>query len=232
VEALAQAPDTRAALQALAPIQAAWKSAGSLPRPLSAELGTRYKAALDAVYSRHRERRAQIDGERAERLARLNRLVEQAEAMAARIPPEQAPAAARSLMAQWKQIGHAGSRAEMDLLWQRFRAACDHMFERREAARSEQLEFHRQRKQALIARARQLAEAGVADPDAAIEALILEWKKVGPVPRAEAEALWQSFRDALTQLRQPAWDAGPQAERPLSFQPFAGLDNPRGQGSS
>jgi hypothetical protein len=85
-------------------------------------------------------------------------------------------------------------------LWRRFREPCDRFFARRnehferlDAARS----GHTTQKTALCEQAEALAESTDWETTAAaIKQLQAEWKRIGPLPPAQAEALWQRFRTA------------------------------------
>ena len=103
----------------------------------------------------------------------------------------------KGLQERWKGIGPV-PRKEADAIWTRFRAACDHFFERRkvwqkqeDAKRAENLKA----KEALCARAEELSQSTEWESTSnAFKALQAEWKAIGPVPRSKADALWARFR--------------------------------------
>src|SRR5262249_34931966 len=95
--------------------------------------------------------------------------------------------------AEWKEIG-PGPHRHTQPLWQQFREPCDRFFARREA-HFERMDVDRQgnatRKRSLCDKAEALQDS--TDWDAATDAfkaLQAEWKRTGPPPRDQADALW------------------------------------------
>ena len=84
--------------------------------------------------------------------------------------------------------------------WKRFRDACDRFFTRRNedlAQRKEVWAANQAKKEALCARAEELAESREWEKAASeMRRLQAEWKTIGPVRRTKSEALWQRFRAA------------------------------------
>jgi hypothetical protein len=224
-EAAVELPDLKAASEAFKEAFAAWQQGPRLPREAAEPLFARLRAArerLDARWAAHKE---EIGVERAERLGRLVRLAEQAERLATSRDPFAAAEQAKALQATWKTI-RAGRGPEVDAAWERFRAACDVLFARRSEARAASDAANLAAREALIARGGALAEADdLADPDAAVQGLMKEWKRIGPVPRERADALWAEFRAVCDRIRAPRHVEGTSpADAPaLSFSPFAGL---------
>src|SRR5262249_7096359 len=111
----------------------------------------------------------------------------------------------RALQAQWKTIGPVG-KAERETLWQRFRAACDHFFERKKAHFAEldgERQVNLQKKALLCQRAEALSAAG-RDHTLVLtqlDALEAEWRTIGPAPRDDADAIWKRFQKALQHAR-------------------------------
>jgi hypothetical protein len=105
----------------------------------------------------------------------------------------------RRLQSEWKAIGPVPAR-QTQALWHAFREPCDRFFARRkehfERIDGERRENAKQ-KTALCEQAEALADSVEWDATAAaIKNLQGEWKRSGPPPRAEADALWQRFRAA------------------------------------
>lgn len=95
----------------------------------------------------------------------------------------------KGLQRQWKNTGFA-PRAESDKIWNDFRAACNHFFERLKNKNKEQdkaFEGNLDTKKALLAKVEAFdpvkAEKGVDD----LKNFIEEWKGIGPVPRSERD---------------------------------------------
>ncbi len=116
--------------------------------------------------------------------------------------------AIKALQSEWKTVGSI-PRERSDELWQRFRAAGNHFFERRKAhfeGQEREQQENLGRKEELCARAEELS--GSTDWKQATEglkALQAEWKTVGPVPKEHNDRVWERFRkanDAFFERRQ------------------------------
>ena len=105
----------------------------------------------------------------------------------------------KKLQAEWQASGPV-PRPDTRVVWKRFRDACDKFFTRRNedlAQRKEVWSTNQARKEALCARAEELAESRDWDKAASeLRRLQADWKTVGPVRRTKSEALWQRFRTA------------------------------------
>ena len=92
--------------------------------------------------------------------------------------------ALKALQAEWKTVGPAPRREEQ-AVWERFRAACNAFFTRRQddlKRRKDDWTVNLEKKEALIVRAEALVES--TDPDRAfveLKGLQAEWKAIGPV---------------------------------------------------
>jgi hypothetical protein len=225
IEAL-RALTPEGARDGLPPLLDAWRSAGSVPKADMEPLQQAWRAALDALHGQRQAGRQAIQEQRAAELERLRRLTEQAESLTRAQDVEAAVNGAKTLQAMWREVRGAGPQEAKDALWARFRAACDTIF----ARRSERREANRQqvltRKQAVVDKARALAEEGVVDADTVIHGLMTEWRKLGPLSGDQGDALWNDLRAACDRLRRPLYEEAPTEELSLVFQPFATLEAP------
>lgn len=184
-------------------LQQDWKKLGSASREDDDLLWKRFRGALDAFFERRDAHRSQQSEQRQGARQTKEELCAQAEALAESTDWEPTFHAMEELMLAWKAAGWAGRDVE-DSLWERFRAARGGFFERRRAAQHEfshQREAHKQKKIALC----EAAEALILSPDTfgaceQAKQLQVEWKAVGPVPRAVSEALWERFRGACDKI--------------------------------
>lgn len=117
-------------------LQQSWREVnGSLPKKQATELWTRFRAANNHFFERlkvHIAAQQAAAGAAApaapdELLARKRALAERAEDLM-NIPPQEAIHQAKTLQAEWKQVGTVRGE-ESDRLWQRFMVACDKIFE-------------------------------------------------------------------------------------------------------
>jgi hypothetical protein len=191
--------DPEKAANEMRQIQERWKPVAAAPRSQASALWTRFKAAQDAVYEKCKDFFAQQNAERNENLKKKVALAERAEALQDSTDWVKTAEAIKQLQAEWKQIGPV-TRGHERASWERFRAACDKFFTRRQEdlkQRKHDWTENLRRKEALVAEAEQLSQSSDWEKGAArIKALQVEWKTIGPVKRSKSEAIWQRFRAA------------------------------------
>jgi hypothetical protein len=188
-----------AAAKELHEIQERWKTAADAPRAQAQALWHRYRQAADPIQAHVREFFAHRAEERKENLDKKMALIERAEALADSTDWIKTADEFKKLQAEWQATGPV-PRQESRTTWKRFRDACDTFFTRRNAdlaQRKETWSANLARKEALCARAEELAASSNWEPAAAeMRRLQAEWKTIGPVRRNKSEAIWQRFRTA------------------------------------
>ncbi len=110
----------------------------------------------------------------------------------------------KALQQEWKRVGHV-PREEADRLWARFQRACDAFFEERRRALGlpqEDPQANLERKLALIEEAEELlrSDAGRDEKESFVESARRDWKRIGPVPRAQSQYVWDRFNEACEGL--------------------------------
>ena len=145
-EALAESSDWGPTATKLKALQTKWKESGHLPRKQGDELWTRFRAACDKFFER---RKPMLDAANAEEAANLNAklaLIARARATAAGAPGVggwgKAIGEIKDVQAAWKEIGYV-PRRDADRVYRDFRAACDLVFAKRDAARDGEANAHR-----------------------------------------------------------------------------------------
>jgi hypothetical protein len=180
-------------------LQERWKSVAAAPRSQAEVLWTRFKTGQDQVYEKCKDFFAQQAAERQENLKKKEALSVRAEALQDSTDWVRTADAIKALQAEWKTIGPV-TRGHEKAVWERFRAACDRFFTRRQEdlkERKHEWAENLAKKEALIAEAEQLAQSTEWDKAAnRIKQLQNEWKKIGPVRKNKSEAVWQRFRTA------------------------------------
>ena len=191
--------DMEKAARELHDIQERWKQAAEAPRAQAQTLWHRYRQAADPIQARAREFFAARAVEREANLKVKLELVVRAEALAESTDWIKTAEEMKKLQAEWQASGPV-PRPDTRVVWKRFRDACDKFFTRRNedlAQRKEVWATNQARKEALCARAEELAESRDWDKAASeLRRLQADWKTVGPVRRTKSEALWQRFRTA------------------------------------
>ena len=195
---IAEADPEKAASE-MKQLQERWKPVAAAPRSQATTLWTRFKAAQDQVYEKCKDFFAQQNVERVENLKKKTALAEQAEALQDSSDWVKTADAIKQLQAEWKTVGPV-SRGHERAIWERFRAACDKFFTRRQEdlkQRKHDWTENLRRKEALVAEAEQLAQSSEWEKAAArIKQMQVEWKSIGPVKRSKSEAIWDRFRAA------------------------------------
>jgi hypothetical protein len=180
-------------------LQERWKPVAAAPRSQAEALWTRFKAAQEQVYDKCKDFFSQQAAERVENLKRKEALCVRAESMAESTDWVKTADAMKSLQAEWKSVGPV-TRGNEKAVWERFRAACDKFFTRRQEdlkQRKQDWTENLKRKEALVAEAKQLSESTEWEQAASrIKRLQVEWKGIGPVKKSKSDAIWNEFRGA------------------------------------
>ncbi len=197
VATAAEHPDEAA--QEMRRLQERWKPVAAAPRSQGETLWTRFKAAQEQVYDKCKDFFAQQAAERAENLKQKEALVVRAEALADSTDWIRTADAIKQLQAEWKNVGPV-TRGHEKSVWERFRAACDRFFTRRQEdlkGRKNEWTANLTRKEALVAEVEALVESTQWEATAQrIRQLQAEWKTIGPVKKSKSDAIWQRFRGA------------------------------------
>ncbi|MGB3775075.1 MAG: DUF349 domain-containing protein, partial [Leeuwenhoekiella sp.] len=108
----------------------------------------------------------------------------------------------KKIQADWKKIGHV-PRKDSDKIWKRFKAACNHVFDKLHAEKKEALEEEKgnlEDKKELLKKVKAIKTTGDKDEDLkTINAVIKEWKDTGRVPFSQ-KRIEQDFNKVLDGL--------------------------------
>jgi hypothetical protein len=144
-EALAESTDWAATAEKLKGLQGRWKQSGHLPRKQGDELWNKFRAACDKFFERRKPLLEAQHQEHAANLARKHGLIARAQAVVDGAPGHggwgKAIGTIKDLQAEWKEIGHV-PRRDADAVYRAFRAACDALFAKRDAARDAEANAH------------------------------------------------------------------------------------------
>jgi len=162
------------------------------------------KRRLDALSEqadvRQQEHKAARDRARVEAIATKERIVDEAEKLAAEATHwKSSGERLKELLDEWKAAPHGDRQAEA-ALWKRLSAARSAFAKRRKsyfAALEEEREGVRERKQQIVTRAEELS--GSTDwpaTAASYRELMASWKEAGRADRASEDELWKRFRAA------------------------------------
>ena len=197
MEALRAVEDSEAVARRIRELQEQWRQAADVPRAQGEALWRRFKAVHDELWARCEAHFAAQAGVRAENLAKKVVLCERAEALSDSTNWLATADAIKGLQAEWKNIG-AVTRGQEKAVWERFRAACDRFFTRRQedlAKRKTLWNENFAKKEALCLAVEAFSTSTDWDRAAAeVRRLQNEWKAIGPVKKSRSEAIWQRFR--------------------------------------
>jgi hypothetical protein len=131
--------------------------------------------------------------------AKAIKLCKQAEKLSTSTDWQATAAAIKQLRADWQQL-KAMSWADSEKLWGRFHTANQRFFDARGKLFDQQDEarlVNKKKAERLIAKAKKLAGSDSwKETGDAIKSLQQDWKAVNPLPREDADELWQEFRTA------------------------------------
>jgi len=199
MEALKAEENLDVASRRMRDLQGRWKQVALAPRAQGEAMWRRFKTAQDDVFARTSAHLVAQNEERTANLVVKQALCQRAEALADSTDWVKTAAEIQSLQAEWKKIGPV-SRGHEKAVWERFRAACDRFFTRRQEDlkhRKEEWASNLAKKEALCETAEALADSADWDATASqLKRLQSEWKTIGPVRKSKSEAVWQRFRGA------------------------------------
>jgi hypothetical protein len=200
-------------------LQAEWKTIGPVSHGQEKALWDRFRTACDHFFCRRQEDLAQRKNAWAENFAKKEALCVRVEALADSTDWDGTAAEIKRLQAEWKAIGPV-KKSRSEVIWQRFRAACDRFFlryaQRHEIARGERVaareaictELEALCGEAAPDAAADTSTAGAAVPSAAdlastVRALRSRWQQeiaLRGVEPARAAALDQRFAAGFDRL--------------------------------
>ena len=198
VESLKEVNDLHQVSSKLKECQAAWKDIGPVQKKHSQKLWSRFKSSCDENYARCRVLYDELDQKRQESLVVKEGLCVRAEEHVASTQWKESGEVLQGLQKEWKEAG-PGERKKEQVVYKRFRKACDQFFERRDAFYAEQ---DVERKGNLLAKEKlcqdleDLLQEPKMEHGKVIQEFQKKWKDIGPVPRKDDQKIWKRFRAA------------------------------------
>lgn len=181
-------------------LQEKWKTIGFAAKKDNQKIYDRFREACDKFYNSKREYYANFKNVMQDNLKRKEQLCEQAEALMNSEDWKKATDQLINLQKLWKEVGPV-ARKQSDIVWKRFRAACDYFFERKSAHFGKVDEGYGNNlkaKQDLIAEIRsyKLSDSKE-DNTLAMREFQNRWNEIGFVPFADKEKVQQEFNAAM-----------------------------------
>ncbi len=201
-EKLTEEKDVVSAFHRLQTLHEQFREIGPVAKDLREEIWNRFKAASTTINKAHQAFFERLRSNEEDNLRRKTELCEKVEALLEQPNNSNAEWEKRAkeiiaIQAEWKTIGFAPHKMNVKI-FERFRQACDKFFTAKSAHYKEVKSTFSEniaKKQAIIARAKELAES--TDWHKTTNELIAlqkEWKESGIVPHRVGNKLWTEFR--------------------------------------
>lgn len=181
-------------------LQTEWKKIGFAAKKDNQKIYDRFRAACDKFYNAKREYYLNFKSSMRENLAHKEELCEKAEALSSSEDWKGTTEKLIELQKEWKEIGPV-ARKQAELVWKRFRSACDIFFENKARYFGEQdakYEENLAAKSALIEELRAYKVSDSKDDNiAAMKSFLTRWNDIGFVPFKEKERIQKEWNEAM-----------------------------------
>ena len=210
-ERLASSTDWLKTLRRITDLQAEWKGLKPVPRKEQKELWKRFRDACNTFFSRRKADLAERKKEWSKNLALKEALCDRMIALAESEDLDAAVAEAKKAQAEWKAIGPV-RRNRSEVMWQRFRTACDVVFERVHAKQHADSHARAAVREALCVEAESLMPgeaSGASTEDLGVKVRDLQqrWREAPEVPQTFSRQLTARFGQAIARLVETYPDA-------------------------
>ena len=189
------------ASEQLIEIQKVWKTIGFAPKKDNTKIYERFRNACDRFFENKRNFYLQVKAEMETNLQLKNEICALAESMQDSEEWKKTTDELIALQKRWKEIGPV-ARRHSDAVWKRFRAACDHFFERKAAHFSTidtQYEENLKQKQALLEELKAFVEREDMANDGfeTLKEMQRRWSEIGFVPIKQKDAIQSEYRKVV-----------------------------------
>ena len=207
-EKLAESDNIVESFRELQKLHEQWKEYGPVAKEFRDSIWDRFKAATAVINKRYQAYFEDQKSLQGENLAAKSALCDRVEELAGMEITSSRDwntytKEIGDIQAQWKKIGFA-SKKDNQKIYDRFRAACDHFFEKKRLFYSQfrdDMNENVAKKMAIIEEAESLkTSTDWKKTTDRIIALQKEWKEIGAVPRKKSDQLWKRFRAACDEF--------------------------------
>ena len=182
-------------------IQKEWKTIGFASKKDNQKVYDRFRAACDQFYARKRDFYTDYKDSINSNLDKKIALCEAAEALKTSTDWKKATDQFISLQKQWKEIG-AVPRKKSELLWKRFRAACDEFFAERDKNAKPENDYYGnlKAKNRLIEEMKSYELKGDESDFQALQEFQKRWQEIGFVPFKEKDNVAKAYKEAVSRF--------------------------------
>ncbi|MBT29260.1 MAG: hypothetical protein CMO01_06320 [Thalassobius sp.] len=175
-------------------VQKKWEAIGPLPREVAKNINKQFWGNFKTFFNNKGKFFERLEEQRKENLKLKEELCEQAEALQESTDWNSAADSLKSLQKKWKELGPV-PEAQRESVYKRFKAACDHFFERKRNKRSSQDKEFKENlkaKQEVCQKITDLAEANSDDTEQ-LNKLVDEYLAIGFVPKRDINNILEDF---------------------------------------
>ena len=182
-------------------LQKEWKTIGFASKKENQKIYDRFRAACDQFYARKRDFYTDYKDSINTNLEKKIALCEAAEQLKNSTEWKKATDQFISLQKQWKEIG-AVPRKKSELLWKRFRAACDEFFALRDKNAKPENDYYGnlKAKNRLIEEMNAYELKGDDSDFQALQEFQKRWQEIGFVPFKEKDNVAKAYKDAVSRF--------------------------------
>ena len=182
-------------------IQKEWKTIGFASKKDNQKIYDRFRAACDQFYARKRDFYTDYKDSINSNLDKKIAICEAAEALKTSTDWKKATDQFISLQKQWKEIG-AVPRKKSELLWKRFRAACDEFFAERDKNAKPENDYYGnlKAKNRLIEEMKAYELKGDESDFQALQEFQKRWQEIGFVPFKEKDNVAKAYKEAVSRF--------------------------------
>ena len=182
-------------------LQKEWKNIGFASKKDNQKVYDRFRAACDQFYARKRDFYTDYKDSINSNLDKKIALCEAAEALKSSTEWKKATDQFISLQKQWKEIG-AVPRKKSELLWKRFRAACDEFFAERDKNAKPENDYYGnlKAKNRLIEEMKSYELKGDDSDFQALQEFQKRWQEIGFVPFKEKDNVAKAYKEAVSRF--------------------------------
>lgn len=231
-----QVKDWNAKTKAFDELFEAWKKVGPVPQAKSDAIWSAFKKQRNLFYQHKKAYFAELNKGRNENLKKKEELCEKVEALKDHEDFNSTTKKILALQKEWKAVGPVPDKVNQ-AIWKRFRAACNHFFDRKDkafAGQRKEEESNLKSKEALIVELQALAKLDKEEEVfEALKKIAASWKVLGYVPRKDVKRinksyekltddLFKKFKKDKNSLKASEWESyyqqiaeGPQGDKRL-----------------
>ena len=182
-------------------LQKEWKNIGFASKKDNQKVYDRFRAACDQFYARKRDFYTDYKDSINSNLDKKIALCEAAEQLKSSTEWKKATDQFISLQKQWKEIG-AVPRKKSELLWKRFRAACDEFFAERDKNAKPENDYYGnlKAKNRLIEEMKSYELKGGDSDFQALQEFQKRWQEIGFVPFKEKDNVAKAYKEAVSRF--------------------------------